>query len=286
KGNQIWEYRALCRPVVLDRLKRVICHFDDDSRPKVAFDLLDWSGNRLQSFPIDHEILILRVSPDERSILLGLAGGELIHLSENFKLIWKGKIPGEIVDAALAGGKDQEILALYFVFGDPTVMKQGRHKLLSLTKDGRPLGEIQLKHHVDRIKKKKKGDAAYVYGNGPLGQFLAFYPGIFQDKNVKRTWFYRDQHHADYSSPLKVSLDQVMVGFEDIYVSPKKSRHSHLFSFDQKGAVRWYLPLQTEDGAYLYDQGLVSQNRFVAVATDLGFLSGYEVTPKQASNED
>lgn len=288
-GKVQWSYGALCKPMLLNRVKRVLCYYDDDSRPGVAYDLFDWSGKKLETYRTGREVLTLKVARDESHFLIALNRGELVRLNSEMKEVFKKTVPGEIVDAAITGeGPGGGMIAVIYnvhpgTGSAPAVGAEGAplkgQSLALLDKQGNTLAQVQLSQHTEQVSFSEKADTVLVYGNGPQGQYLASYklePGTAPAVKLAKGFFYRDQHFADYSSPMVVSRDEVLVGFEDIYSPSTKSRHSHLFSFDMKGKVTWHLPLHTEDGAYLYAKATAS-DPFLVVATDRGQLAGYQV---------
>jgi hypothetical protein len=71
-----------------------------------------------------------------------------------------------------------------------------------------------------------------------------------------------------------------LLGFENV---SDRNRRAHLLALDQAGAMKWSIPLQTDDGAYLYAQGLSQAQGLIVVGTDDGQISAYRVLDRHAN---
>jgi hypothetical protein len=270
-GKKIWTAEGMCKPMVLSRLKRVLCYHDDDAEPEVAFDVYNWQGKKLLSLPITNDILSLKVATDESGIALGLNRGQVMLVDEKFHSVWQKKVSGEILDVAVSSGPESRVSVLY---------ASSKHQAVAVfDRAGNLKGELTPSFHAEQIEALPDGSAAFIYGNGAGGQSLAMFPLTLDDgkkpKSLKESWVRREPRYADYSSSMIVTKDTAVIGLEDV-VTPAKGRHSHLLGFDLEGNVRWNLPLVTEEGAYLYGQAF-GQTGFLAVGTDDAFLGAYQV---------
>jgi outer membrane protein assembly factor BamB len=267
-GKQAWVTEVTCRPFLLSSLKKVVCYHDDDAEPRVAFDVLDWSGKKLLSHRITQDVLALKISRDERNLAIGLTQGSVVFFrTDTFKPAWTRKVDGEILDVAVSSGPEPIIAVLHHS------VKKGQ-KLSWIDFKGRIRGEGVPVAHVEQVEASPDGDAVLVYGNGPRGQSIALFQA--DDDSLKEKWSRGDSRYADYSSSMIVAGGLAIIGFEDLAA---KGRHSHLLGFDFAGKLKWNLPLVTEEGAYLYAQSYAPDRSFLAVGTDDANLSGYQILP-------
>lgn len=95
KGKLLWKKEGACRPEFLDSYSLIACTHDDDTDPRIAFDLFDLGGNKVYSHPIESDLLDFKVSADQKFILLSLTGArvELIALDQLTSTLAKSKAP-------------------------------------------------------------------------------------------------------------------------------------------------------------------------------------------------
>lgn len=65
KGKHLWTIDATCTPFIIESRHEIVCYHDDDAGPDVAFDVLDWKGNKKSSYAIKNDILTMKVAEDE-----------------------------------------------------------------------------------------------------------------------------------------------------------------------------------------------------------------------------
>jgi hypothetical protein len=267
EGQVLWKADGTCRPFVLDEPKRVLCYHDDDADPKVAFDVFDWKGKKLLSYPIANDVLALKLAEDARFFAVALTHGQVILFgAADFRSDWQRHVPGEILDVAVSSGPAPQVAVLYHT------AKQGQLVAL-FDRDGKLRGQGRPEAHVEQVEIAPSGNGVLVYGNGPKGQHLALLARDAKGK-LAEAWHRADPRYADYSSSLIATQELTIIGFES--VKPTE-RQSHLVAFDYDGKMKWNIPLVTEEGAYLYAQSYSPESSFLGVGTDDSVLSAYAV---------
>jgi hypothetical protein len=237
KGKRLWRVDAICRPVPLNRLKRVLCFHDDDAEPEVAFEVLDWkTGRRLAAYPIESDVLGLELSPDERGLGLSLAGGWIHLFDPKLRLAWKKRLPGEIVDFSISEGASPRVAA---VTSDGTIWLLGPDGAIEAS--GRPAT------HVEQVAILPDASAIVASGNGKQGQVVL---------SVRRTgdrlaeaWSQGDPLASQYNAPLIGGSRLTTVRFEG---SGGKASDTRILAFDSEGVVRWSAKLGFGEGMSLY----------------------------------
>ena len=97
-GKQVWQHEGICKPYALTSVHKILCFHDDDSEPELAFEILDWQGNKVGSYPVKLDSLMLKVAEDEKHFLVGLNHGKLLLFNSEFQLVWKKSVEGELTD--------------------------------------------------------------------------------------------------------------------------------------------------------------------------------------------
>jgi hypothetical protein len=266
-GKRAWSVEASCKPIVLESMKRIVCYHDDDAGPNVAFDVYDWTGKKLSSYGIRNDVLTLKVSRDEQNLVLGLTRGQITFFRGDFKKpTWKQKVNGEIADVAVSSGERPKVAVL---FNKP---RKGQ-RIAVFDFQGHQLSEGEPSDHVSQLELAIDGTAVFAYGNGPRGQNLAFF-ALGTDKDLDQTWIRQDARYADYSAPMLVIADSAIIGFEEFTPA---GRDTHLLGFGSDGKILWDVPLQTDQGAYLYAQAYSPEQALLAVGTDDSRLTAYQI---------
>jgi hypothetical protein len=271
KGKSLWSAEGTCKPFILSRARKILCYHDDDAEPQIAFDIFEWDGKKSFAYPIKSDLLTLKISPDDLHVAMGLTRGQVILVGSDFKQVWSRKVKGEIADIAVSAGDDLQVAVLY---NEP---KKGQ-RIALFDKEGKQKAEGEATVHVSQIEMSPAGDQILGYGNGPKGQNLALFglEGPSDKPELKQKWYRGDARYADYATQMVVSQELAIIGFEDILDS---GRHSHLMAFDFDGRVKWNIPLETEEGAYLYAQGYAPKSAFLAIGSDDATLSAFQITP-------
>jgi outer membrane protein assembly factor BamB len=263
-GAKLWEQKGNCRPVVLTHVKKVICYNDDDSEPRNAFTVWNWKGKELFRFPIEGDVLALSISPDEKTWALGLTGGRLLALNAEGEVLWQEELPGEI--AALAVSTD----ALQTGSITALINRGNGHPYL-WAKRGELKTELSLKNFAQALEVSHDGSTIFTYSNTRMGQWVM---GYRFDKAISETWRRGDLLASDYGHALKRIPGGVLVGYEQISES---TRQSYAVAFSNAGELMWKIPLQHDEGAYLYVQDFAEGNGILVSATDDGRLSAYQI---------
>ncbi|MGZ3698151.1 MAG: outer membrane protein assembly factor BamB family protein [Bdellovibrionota bacterium] len=274
-GHRLWSAEGTCKPIVFNQQRKVLCYHDDDAEPDVAFDIFDFQGKVVSSFPIQDDILSLKISEDQHNIAFALAGGVAILAGPDFKQIWMKKLGGEILDISVSPGGTPKVAVLYHV-------PSGEQKIALLGADGTMFAEGVPAAHAQQIELSPDGSMIFAYGNGVEGQYL----GAFEvpatgavpaapPAALKEKWMHGLAQAADYSSSIIAGKDFVLMGLEDI---GEDDRDSHLVGFDFAGNLRWNIIVKSDEGAYLYSQGFSEDRALLAVGSDDGTLNLYHLT--------
>ena len=266
QGKILWTVEASCRPIILNEAKKILCQHDDDTKAEAAFDVYGWDGKQILSFPVSRDLLALKVSEDEKNIVLGLTGGKVMILNDQFKAISETTVKGEILDLAISNGDHPKAAVLYHS------KKEGQNIAFLTPTDGVKL-LIAPGSHVEQIEISPNGQSIYVYGNSPKGQYISLLDWSLERPKLK--WQRSDIRYADYSSAISVSDSQVLVGFENI---EDNQRQSHMVVFDTEGKMKANLPLHTAEGAYLYSFSVSSESSTLATAGDDSVLTLLKMT--------
>jgi outer membrane protein assembly factor BamB len=261
----------MCRPVVLEKNRQILCHHDDDSLPGVAFTVLSLNGKVKQRFQIPQDLLVLKISADESRIALGMVKGRIWILDPTFKKIADRRVDGEIVDLSLASGPQPagaEWSALVNVNG------LGQ-QLIAMNPSGKLRWQQTLEAPHQQIELSEDGSLTAIYGNGPKGQLVSLLgTPAFGEGRLTLLWSYRAPRYADYNQRIDFSGEDIVLGFEEV---TERTRHSHVVALQRSGQLNWDIPIQSEEGAYLYARGMTSKSGLLVLGTDDGRLTAYEV---------
>lgn len=270
RGKTVWRAEGACKPISLGT--RFLCYHDDDAEPEVAFDVFDAEGRKILFYPITRDILALKVSDDQRNVAIALEGGQIVLFGSDFRSLWQRQVKGEVLDIAVSGGDLPRVAALYNTVPDSRRPPQA---LAVFDDQGRLLGEATTLVRTGQIEAVPASEGFATYGNSNQGQSVVYY--AIQEgpaPTLVEKWRRGDPRAADYTSSLITTQDLVILGFEEAVPG---ARHSHLIAFDPEGALKWNLPLITQDGAYLYAHGFAPKPSLLVVGTDDGFLSAFRL---------
>ena len=266
-GRVKWTAEAVCRPILLDPISKVLCFHDDDAEPQIAFDVFDLKGHKEFSAPTTRDVLALKVAEDASVFTLSQVEGYLIlYSARDFKPLWERKVEGEILDLDATGGENPRVAVLYFR------PKLGRRLVVIDAKGVGP--EVAVEPAVRQIEWAEQGSSVTLYGNSQEGQTLVSY-GVPAEGAPQLKWERRDSRSADYSSSALAGKQVVWMGFEK---NTSETRTSSLLGYDGEGKLLWNLNLETEDGAYLYAKAFSEKAGLMAVGTDDGRLSLFKLT--------
>jgi hypothetical protein len=264
KGKVIWSKDTICRPMLLERSKQIVCYHDDDSEPTIAFDVFTWQGKPVTRFPIHDDVLALKISGDESHLALALTKGQLLLLGADFKTIWKHELKSEIVDIAVSS---EPLSVVAAVTAD-------RHFYVFSVK-GDKLVDTLLDNHAEAVESYLGGKHWAVYGNGTDGQFISLFdtptPLAKTAKELPKTkplWMKHEDHYGEFSPPLGVDGEDILVGLETF---EQRSRLGHFIALDGGGSPLWQVSFAPEIASYLY----AVSGKTVAISTDEGTLSVY-----------
>lgn len=272
-GKVVWDAEGGCKPMIINRSKRIVCYHDDDTKPSFAFDLFDFSGKRLARFPIKSDVLSIKASDDERWLGVALAGGRALVFDTTFSMEQlrpekEQKVGGEILDLSLSNGDEPRlaVISLDVKRGQTLSVFDAKKSLIAA---------LPLSYHVEQAEIFPAGKLITVYGNSPRGQYIAVHSA--QDATLQ--WQKVESRYADYSLAVQVGEDRIIAGFEQIGEgsSNVKSRSSRLVVLDLDGKMRAELPLKTAEGAYIYSFAYAQERSWLAVGTDDKRLQLFEL---------
>jgi hypothetical protein len=236
RGKELWETEAACSPTILRTRREIICYHDDDGEPAFAFDVYNWEGAKITSFPIKDDILTMKVSSDENWIILALTNGQVVVLDSHYKQVLDYKFGTEIVDVDVGAGADPQIAVLRL--GSPQTIELIQNRL-SAPQELHPPGQVGQIGFLD--------DSLYAYGNGEKGQLLT------RLTPVASAWQKSYAKNSHYTSSLLLSRDQLLTAFEE---EPGGVRQSKILAFSPSAELQWQIEightLQAEEDAYLY----------------------------------
>ena len=275
QGKLLWSVPGTCKPKILNSLHRILCYHDDDSEPKTAFDLLDWSGQKIQSYPITDDILALTVSNDEKTVLLGLTKGKVILLGTDLRLIWEKKVAGEVIDLATSHFDPLEgefkAVALYHSPELPHGVG-----VTVFDRQGTTLQTFSLGFRASDLEVDPTGKIGYFYGNGPSGQILSG----FALNTAQEIWKKGVTYSTAYSYPILATPGWAALGIEEHHDLIRQIR---LRAYNPKGNLEWNVILAADEEAYLYSHRVAAGPSWIIVGTDDAKLTLYEII-KPAKN--
>lgn len=271
-GKILWTVEGFCRPQVLNTSQLILCYHDDDSESGVAFDVFDWSGRKVLSFPITpvlKDILVLKISSDEKSVAIALTDGEVLLLDSKFKPVWRKNVEGEVTDlsisSATSAGEGPKVAVIY-----QEKAKKSSQLISVFDGQGHLLKNWMPSFHAIQVEFEPTGNHLFYYGNDSQGQNLSQYSLV----SGKEVWRRSEKNPADYSTSILVSPQRVVMGFEEMAVAIK---HSHLLAFGQDGLLQWDLRLWKDGEGYLYSHKISGDGSLLVVGTDDGRLDFYQV---------
>jgi hypothetical protein len=298
KGKQVWSREAICKPVALSEIHKILCFHDDDAEPDLAFEILNWDGSKVASYPVKQDSLMVKVAQNQKFFVVGLTHGKILVFDTSFKPIWKSSVNGELTDLAISSPKSgfPQVAALYNLRKSHAGKHQGKRKkkgkkapqgevteeqkiALFSPKSGvkgakgakrKKETEISPRSRLDQIEMSPDGDALFGYGNDSDGQIIARIAEHSGDWEWKRG----DSRPAEYSSQMAAVQDWIWAGFEDLNAT---TRHSHVLGFDWDGGLKTDIVVPSEEGAYLYAYAFAQQTKLLAIGSDDGELSLFEV---------
>lgn len=282
-GKRAWSREGNCRPMVLEAVKRVVCSHDDDAEAGTAFEVFDWGGQSIGARQVKQDLLAIKASADERWLAVGLTRGavELHDLSvppkgPALEPLWKHTLDGEVLDVAVSNGESPRVAVLYHVH------RVGQ-RVAWFNFAGKAIGRPERPSaHVTQIELTPEGGASVLYGNSPRGQNLIFLEAQADSTPESVTawsekWKVADPRFADYATAMTLASDLILIGFEDF---AENTRSTRLLGFDREGKVRLAIPLETQQGAYLYAQAYAPSRDALIVGTDDARLTSYRIRRK------
>lgn len=262
-GKTLWTTEGMCKPVISNVSKKIICYHDDDNEPKIGFDLFDWKGNKISSFGITKDILALKISSNEKNLVLGLTEGGVVLFSPEFIPLWQKTVPGEIVDIAVSSETAPVTAILYRDRAKPE-----NEKIAILNSVGEQINVLSPSVKSSQLEISPDGSAVFYYSNSAHGQYL----GSLSVLSSKELWKRGGSTPAEYSSSMSVTPTQVFEGFQENSVG---ERRIHILSFNYKGQLTKDIGLTLEQSAYLYSHKVALDSSLLLVGTDDGKVSVY-----------
>ncbi len=266
-GKRLWSLEAHCRPRVLGLIRKVLCYHDDDVKPGVAFEVIDWDGARGPVYRISGDALALESSRDEQSLVLGLTGGRVQLVDWKFRRVWEKRIAGEVIDVAVSNGITPRVFVL-------SLDRSKRSRITVFSAKGVVESTISADSRVfQQIAASPEGDGLFALGNSASGQLLSYYHRAGAAP-LGLVWEREEPRQADFSPPLVVGDQAVLFG--SATETRDSERLTKLAGFSSEGALLWTIPVATEEGAYLFVQRTEKDGRdWIAVASDGGELRAY-----------
>ncbi len=264
-GKEVWSTDGVCKPNILNQPQKIICYHDDDAEAHIAFDVMDFSGKKLKSFPIKKDILTLKYSDDEKYLALALTEGHVLLLTIDGKLLWQKKIKGEILDLDLISQEELKVAVLY--------MNEKGQKVALFGASGALVAEGSPTTHTDQLEMTLH--ALVLYGNNSKGQHLSYLEIPKHGTSIKEKWHLTGSRYADFTPPLFVGRDRILMGFED---ADAPAKHSHVLLFDFEGKLLTDIGLKLDEGAYLYSLGASDTSPFLYIATDDSTLLAFHLS--------
>lgn len=277
KGKLLWITPGVCRPRIMNASKKILCYHDDDAEPMIAFDVFNWKGKKLLSYPISSDILTLKLSSDEKNLVMGQAGGSVSLLDSDFHLVWKKTVEGEIIDTAVSSGAEPQVAVLY-------KDKNSKKNITLFSPQGRILTQTSAELASIQIEIAPNAQTLFTYGNGAMGQSLAAYAFPLGNEPTKQTW----PLPIDYASSItlmNVSIrgpainqtTQVEVQGAIGYEASTNPRRSHIATFDASGQITRDFTLTSDLGSYLYSYKIIKNGTVAIVATDDAQVAAYRL---------
>ncbi len=259
---------GICRPIVLEKSSRVLCHHDDDGSPGVVFEVFDDRGQKLHTERSASDSLVLKVSDDDERTLIGFVKGRLLLLDADFRKLWERKLDGEIVDLDVSSPTEKgAFIEAAALVNDP----QEGQALFTLAEGAKKIQRVAQHIPLQQVVLSNNGKWLSLYGNGPRGQAVAQYD---TEPRLEERWSHHSPRYADYNLRMDLFGASTLIGFENI---EDRTRFNHVIAFDRSGAMKWNIPLQADQGAYLYSQGLARTPGMLVVGTDDGVITAFHL---------
>ena len=282
RGHRVWTTNGLCKPFVIQESKRILCYHDDDSESQVAFDVLDWNGKKLSNFAIEGDIVAFKLSEDQKSLVIGLTGGEIVVFDSDFQPLWRKKLGGEVIDLGLSNLiVDSSVSPL--PSPAPSSTSGSRFHVAALIRSenqaqkveffnelGRSIGEVTPTFPVEQVELSGTGNFAFYYGNSSSGQWV----GGASLSGAKELWKQGENSFSRYSGSINLSPGLAWVGVERAVEKPIH-RESRIVVFDEDGKKKYDLGLPKDDTAYIFSHRISMVPNWFVVGTDDAKLSVY-----------
>lgn len=263
RGRTLWTIETMCRPHIVQEAQRILCYHDDDAEPRVGFDVFDWKGKKVYSYPIQQDILAFKISKNEKNVALALDQGRVVLLDSNYRPVWEKQVKGEVVDVAVSADESPWVAALY--------QSKGKAKQVKLFDyAGNEVGELQPSFRAFQLEFDLDRKNLFYYGNSSEGQWMSG----FSLKEMKEVWRHGTLAASDYSSSITLTPSGVLMGFEEINPAFRKS---HVVFFDSAGSLKADLLLPSDEGSYLYSHRVAAASPLVVVGTDDASLSLFRI---------
>lgn len=275
QGKLLWSATANCDPSILANSARIICYHDDDARPEVAFETYDLGGNKQLTFPAKLDALVMRTAYDDSLFALGFVDGWVSLFSPKPEAIWQKRMKGEVVDLAIAPSSLPAGARV-------AVLQQlgtGGQRVSVLNFKGKLIAEFVPEHHSEQLAfQPGVPNHIALYGNGPAGQMLSLVdyearPTPAGQKGIVSLWKQSVPRAADFSSTLSVSASAISLGFEGA-----EDRRPSLHGYAWDGRRLWMVPVESDEGAYLFAHAQAAAQRLVYIGTDDSRVSAYAIT--------
>lgn len=250
-GELLWKKKLRGSPKFLKTRKHIVQFHDDEPFPKLGFEVLNYEGKTIKSWPVQSDPLSLRFSADEKWMVLSQVGGKVQVFNDQYHLVHQYSVDGEILDILCTAGDKSLVYVL--------AMSRKKGQQVYVFKQDQAPKVWDLAIHAEQMEILSGGDRIALYGNGPKGQALALYSPLLGELNWQRV----HPHYAEYTLPIRTTEDSIFVGYEEW---EREAQFSNLYILDLEGKLRAEVPLKNERGSFLYT--LDVKNNYLAVSTD------------------
>jgi hypothetical protein len=286
-GRTLWTTHGVCRPIIINSNKNIICYHDDDAEPEIAFELFDRNGKKLAFYPVSgkDDILILKLSQDQKNIVLGFASGQVAYLKilpetvgqfssqpllqPLFQEVWRANLKTDaLIDLAISSHEVEPKVAV--LWRDQSGAG-GKEKVSILGAEGKVVATHALSFPAHQIEVSRDGEAIFSYGNSVKGQILA----RLSSQNLNEAWRKTNAVFADFPSSLFIeengSRKKVWIGTS---VDLDAQGGARLMSYDFSGAQVDRLTPRAALWSSIFAYQILS-NGTAVVGTDDGRLGVY-----------
>ena len=287
-GKILWNVKANCKPILLEKTKKILCVHDDDTVPEIIFDVFDWAGKKTISYKRPEDFIAAKISSSEDFIVIALSAGKVLLFDAQLKLLWEKVFEGEVIDVAISSTS----LPWIGVMTRPLAHLQNQISLLS--SKGETVRSVFTTRQVLQIELDPDGTALVHYENNQQGQRMT----ALSIPQLSPIWTHGNPVQAPFSSnvllkkkfvslPLNeknqnLTLTGAITSFENFgFLRPGLKKQSdpktEILALQLDGKPLWEITLPFKLGTYCYRFALDLLSEFLGVIKDDGSLSLYRL---------